>query len=252
LGLYKMWSFTLAHGTYNGNREQQFLTNVFPVSWQWECAAPCDCSPTQLAYFSELTPEAQRFRENIRQYNAVLAFTSLGVKVDSAINAGGGGPPTFRIHGKLSPTWLSTFTGVERPVNAQLYIYDPRSALEHRMYRNPGLDPNVMQRLQYIILTHHRWATTFKQVSNVFQQPRCQDVSIQSYCQSKPRSTRFNPQHLMKLQLLCQETGLSHIANRILFSTSKMVHFGGSATVLQCTNVSSTRYSSFTGKMVIT
>jgi hypothetical protein len=101
LGLYTMWSFTLAHGMYNGNREQQFPTNVFPVSWQWECAAPCDCSPTQLAYFSELTPEAQRFRENIRQYNAALAFTSLGVKVDSAINAGGGGPPTFRIHGKL-------------------------------------------------------------------------------------------------------------------------------------------------------
>ena len=54
--------------------------------------------PTQLLYFfAELTPEAQRFRENIRQYNTALAFTSLGVKVDNTVNTGGGGLPTFRI-----------------------------------------------------------------------------------------------------------------------------------------------------------
>jgi len=58
--------------------------------------------PGQLSYFfAESTPEAQRFRKNIRQYNAALAFTSLGVKVDDTVNVGGGGPPTFRIHREL-------------------------------------------------------------------------------------------------------------------------------------------------------
>jgi len=52
--------------------------------------------PEQLAYFfTAATPQADRFRQNIRQYNAALAFTSLGVEVDNSVNEGGGGPPTF-------------------------------------------------------------------------------------------------------------------------------------------------------------
>lgn len=150
--------------------------------------------PAELAYFfTESTAEAQRFRDNIRQYNAALAFTSLGVKVDNSVNAGGGGPPTFRIHGELCHQLGSLLPrNGERPVYAQLYIYDPRAALDHRMHRNPGLDSNVMQRLQYIILTHHRWATTFKQASNVFQQTRCQDVSIQLTVNRNRDQRRFN------------------------------------------------------------
>ena len=149
--------------------------------------------PPQLAYFfSEFTPEAKRFRDNIRQYNSALAFTSLGVKVDSTINAGGG-PPTFRIHGELCHQLGSLLPrNGERPAYAQLYIYDPCSALEHRMTRNPSLDPNVMQRLQYIILAHHRWAATFKQASNVFQQTHCQDVSIQLAVNRNRDQRRFN------------------------------------------------------------
>jgi hypothetical protein len=149
--------------------------------------------PAQLEYFfSESTPEARRFRDNIRQYNSALAFTSLGVKVDNSVNTGGG-PPTFRIHGELRHQLGSLLPrNGERPVYAQLYIYDPRMALEHRMHRNPGLDPNVMQRLQHIILGHHRWAATFKQASDVFQQTRCPDVSIQLAVNRNRDQRRFN------------------------------------------------------------
>jgi hypothetical protein len=45
------------------------------------------------------TQEAKQFRTNIVQYNAALAFTSLGVKIDHSIN--NRGPPIFRIHGEL-------------------------------------------------------------------------------------------------------------------------------------------------------
>lgn len=128
--------------------------------------------PVQLAhFFSESTQQAQRFRDNIRQYNAALAFTSLGVKVDNTVNTGGGGPPTFRIHGELCHQLGSLFPrNGERPAYAQLYIYDPRTALDHRMHCNPSLDPNIMQCLQHIILSNHRWTATFKQASNIFQQ----------------------------------------------------------------------------------
>ena len=150
--------------------------------------------PAQLSYFfTEPTSEAQRFRENIRQYNTALAFTSLGVKVDDTVNTGGGGPPTFRIHGELRHQLGSLLPrDGERPVYAQLYIYDPHTALDHRMHRNTGLNTHTMQRLQDLILGNHRWATTFKNASEVFEQTECRDVSIQLTVNRNCDQRRYN------------------------------------------------------------
>ena len=124
--------------------------------------------------------EAKFFRENIRQYNTALAFTSLGVKIDETVNRGGGGPPTFCIHRELHHQLSSLLPqDGEHPVYAQLYIYDSREALEHQMHRNAGLDVCTMQRLQALILQNHHWATTFKNASKVFKQTQCREISIQ-------------------------------------------------------------------------
>ena len=102
--------------------------------------------PEQLYYFfAGSTPKAQHFCENIRQYNVALAFTSLGVKVDDTVNAGGGGPPTFCIHGELHHQLGSLLPrNGECPVYAQLYIYGSHIALEHWMHQNAGLNPYIM------------------------------------------------------------------------------------------------------------
>ena len=63
---------------------------------------PMTPPPEQLVYFfTAATPQADEFRRNVHQCNAALAFTSLGAEVNNSINEGEGGPPTFRIHGKL-------------------------------------------------------------------------------------------------------------------------------------------------------
>jgi hypothetical protein len=41
-----------------------------------------------------------KFRDQIRMYNSVLAFTSLGAKVDESVTRGTG-PYSFRIQGEL-------------------------------------------------------------------------------------------------------------------------------------------------------
>ena len=118
---------------------------------------------------------------------------SLGAKVDNTVNTGGGGPPTFRIHGELRHQLGSLLPrDGERPVYAQLYIYDSRAALEHRMHRNNGLDANIMRRLQDLILAKHRWATTFKNASEVFQHTHCRDVSIQLAVNRNRDPRRYN------------------------------------------------------------
>jgi len=150
--------------------------------------------PEQLSYlFTGTTPQADRFRQHIRQYNAALAFTSLGVEVDNSVNEGGGGPPTFRIHGELCHRLgsLVPHHGT-RPTYAQLYIYDPHEALEHRMQRNVTLDPIIMEDLQSLILAHHRWARIFKHAMDVFQETQCENVSIQLTANGNRDRRRWN------------------------------------------------------------
>src|SRR6266550_7236054 len=92
--------------------------------------------PLQLLTGSDV--RAKNFKENICAYNHAFAFTSLGVKEDHSINQGNG-PPVFRIQGELAH-WSGTLlpeTG-HSPVYAQLYIYDPSTAVGYRMANNNG------------------------------------------------------------------------------------------------------------------
>ena len=102
------------------------------------------------------------------------------MKVDDTVNTGGGDPPTFCIYGELHHQLGSLLPrDREHPVYAQLYIYDPHTALDHRMHRNTGLNTHTMQHLRDLILRNHCWATTFKNGSEVFEQTGCRDISIQ-------------------------------------------------------------------------
>ena len=150
--------------------------------------------PDALHYlFTGATPQADRFRQNIRQYNSALAFTSLGVKVDNSVNVGGGGPPTFRIHGELHHQLGSLLPrNGDHPAYAQLYIYDPREALGHRMERNRTLDPIIMECLQNLILGNHRWAHIFKHTMEVFEGINCDSVSIQLTANNNCDRRRWN------------------------------------------------------------
>jgi len=130
-------------------------------------------------FFSASTPEAQKFRENIRQYNSALSFTSLGAQVDDSVNRGGGGPPVFKIHGELHHRIGSLLPPHgQPPVYAQLYILDSREALDHRMRRNSTLDPDVMYRLGGLISEHHQWARVFQQAHEVFRTSNASRVSL--------------------------------------------------------------------------
>src|SRR4051794_20581848 len=100
------------------------------------------------------------FRQNIRQYNMSLAFTSLGVTEDHLVNRRGGW--VFRVSGELCHLVgsLRPDEGVP-PAYAQLYIYDSQLALHQRMNRNNNLQEDTMKSLQTMLLMHHRYAGDF-------------------------------------------------------------------------------------------
>ena len=108
---------------------------------------------------------AKGFRKDIRRYNNALAMTSLGCKTDNSVNQGAG-PYVFKIHGKLthhSGSLLPAPNG--HPTYAQLYLYDPAIALDHRMghQANSTLHRETRQQLQNMLWCKHPGVQMYRQ-----------------------------------------------------------------------------------------
>ncbi|KAH7850741.1 hypothetical protein Vadar_002294 [Vaccinium darrowii] len=73
------------------------------------------------------------FMDNIRSYNSMMSFTSMGGKVDHSV-LDGRGPYTFRISGENYHRIGSLLpTPGQKPKFAQLYIYDTEHELQNRV-----------------------------------------------------------------------------------------------------------------------
>ncbi|XP_010534679.1 PREDICTED: uncharacterized protein LOC104810180 [Tarenaya hassleriana] len=84
-------------------------------------------------FLEELYKTSVGFRTNIRAYNSILAFTSIGAKIDHSVTSGNG-PYTFRIHGQNHHQIGSLLPVEGRPPQfAQLYIYDTANEVRNRM-----------------------------------------------------------------------------------------------------------------------
>ncbi|KAK9049762.1 hypothetical protein SSX86_031269, partial [Deinandra increscens subsp. villosa] len=89
-------------------------------------------SPTYKELFSSRNNKSKYFLKNIRRYNSMFAFTSMGGKVDKSINKGKG-PFTFRLSGENYHT-IGTLLPKEgvKPKFSQLYIYDTENEVGNR------------------------------------------------------------------------------------------------------------------------
>lgn len=84
-------------------------------------------------YFNKETEASLNFRENIRQYNNMFSFTSMGGKINHSIN-NGQGPYSFVLSGvnyhsigDLLPS------NNQSPVFSQLYIHDTDNEIDNRI-----------------------------------------------------------------------------------------------------------------------
>lgn len=115
--------------------------------------------------------QAQEFRSHVTQYNAALAFTSLGVSDDKSVNRYGPNAWVFRILGNLHhfSGALTAPDGVA-PSYAQLYMYDPTVALQQRMNRNSNLRQDTMAGLQTMLASSHPYVAMYKQAYEVLEE----------------------------------------------------------------------------------
>lgn len=78
-------------------------------------------------------PKSKGFLENIRRYNSMFAFTSLGGNIDHSIN-NGRGPYCFRLHGENYHVFGQLLPkSNDKPKFAQLYIFDTRNEIQNRI-----------------------------------------------------------------------------------------------------------------------
>jgi hypothetical protein len=105
---------------------------------------------------------AVKFRNQIRMYNSVLAFTSFGAKVDESV-IGGPGPYSFRIQGELYHK-IGSLCPVEgqRPQFAQLYFHDTEHERQNHHAVMPLFDPTTLDRLLTMMFNINPYVEAFK------------------------------------------------------------------------------------------
>ncbi|KAL4580719.1 hypothetical protein LXL04_016921 [Taraxacum kok-saghyz] len=82
--------------------------------------------------FRSLHPKSKIFMKNIRYFNSMFSFTSMGGQVDKSINKGKG-PYVFRLSGQNYHSMGSLLPDVgSTPKFSQLYIYDTENEEANR------------------------------------------------------------------------------------------------------------------------
>ncbi|KAF1872398.1 hypothetical protein Lal_00016696 [Lupinus albus] len=111
--------------------------------------------------------DSVNYQNNIRLYNMMFAFTTLGAKFDRSIN-NGGGPPTIKIQGQLCHR-IGSMLPMSRqfPKFAPLYIYDTEHEIENRMneIRDNNVDSQVVMKLSNMLYDNNVHAKSFRMAS---------------------------------------------------------------------------------------
>ncbi|KAG1170486.1 hypothetical protein G6F70_000736 [Rhizopus microsporus] len=118
--------------------------------------------------------QGRHFKDNLRQYNAAFAFTSLGCNIVSAKdrannnNNNRGGLNAFQIYGALCHRHgpLTLVEGSE-PSYVQLYIFDPSYAAERRQARNSNIDPETIMKLSAMFAQYNPFAHVYRHAHEI-------------------------------------------------------------------------------------
>lgn len=126
---------------------------------------PVKQPPPYLAALLSRGDKTTHFLNNIRTYNSMFQFTSIGGKIDKKIN-NGKGPYCFKLNGQ-NYHLIGTLTPKEgeSPKFCQLYIYDTENEVQNRMNAINGsdqLDPEIIQSLLEMLDEHNKCTRGFR------------------------------------------------------------------------------------------
>ncbi|CAG8592648.1 27903_t:CDS:2 [Dentiscutata erythropus] len=105
------------------------------------------------------------FRENIRAYNSIFAFTSMGIKFDEDLANGKDGVYTFRVQGEIYHSIGSLLQVDGIPRFLQMYIYDTEFETMNRLSKMPKLRPETLEYIKALMDQLNPFITNFRSIS---------------------------------------------------------------------------------------
>ncbi|XP_021992293.1 uncharacterized protein LOC110889094 [Helianthus annuus] len=139
-----------------------------------------EAPPSYQSLFNGLDSKSKSFIKNIRRYNSMFSFTSIGGKVDKSINKGNA-PYIFRLGGQNYHRMGSLLPeDGSKPKFSQLYIYDTDNELSNRhsafgesnrasSTNSLDLDLQVIQHIQNMLDSENVLVKTYRMVRDFFK-----------------------------------------------------------------------------------
>ncbi|XP_021974686.2 uncharacterized protein LOC110869772 [Helianthus annuus] len=136
-----------------------------------------ESDPYYQMLFRSLDSDSKFFLKNIRRYNSMFSFTSMGGKVDTKINKGNA-PFVYRISGQNAHSMGSLLPKPgDQPKFSQLYIYDTENELSNRKTlfgdsttqtssRSKELDDKFIKYLTDMLDSKNMLVKTYRMVRN--------------------------------------------------------------------------------------
>ncbi|XP_019150113.1 PREDICTED: uncharacterized protein LOC109146916 [Ipomoea nil] len=144
------------------------------------------------------TAKSKHFLNNIKTYNNMFCFTSMGGRIDKSINTSGG-PPVFHLNGQNFHLMGSLLpTEGKAPHFAQLYIYDTQNEIDNRVNavrpdgENNDIDTEIVKDIQTELDKHNVLVKSFRMAKDELQK---------------------NPRAKVKIKLLGKRNTLPRIYN---------------------------------------
>jgi hypothetical protein len=146
---------------------------------------------------------SKNYMKNIRLYNSMFAFTSMGGKVDKEIN-NGNGPYVFKMNGPNHHrigTLLPEEEGENppRPRWAQLYIYDTENEVKNRIQASTSseetrklIDPHIVEGLKNMLDKENILAKTFRMARDRFKEGEYHDVKLKIINKRQRDGKKYN------------------------------------------------------------
>lgn len=169
-----MWLWERSSGT----KSQPFF-NLRCSSGKVRLPLPQEPPAPLLELLTWSSPTAREFREKIRAYNNVLAFSSIGLRVDESVANAIGGAYCLRILGRVYHRICPILPAQgQQPAFAQIYIHDPAAQIRDRRSYFEDLDPFVLEGLQQMLLEVNPFAATLQSVFERLRNNPDVDLSI--------------------------------------------------------------------------
>jgi hypothetical protein len=126
----------------------------------------------------------KKFRDNIRAYNSMFAFTSMGAKIDTSVNDQPA-PYVFKISGHCHYLMGSLLpVNGESPKFAQLYVFDTTHEVANRLLpftrnsKSSSLDENIVVDLLRMLDETNELAKLFRKARDKTQNIQSVDYKL--------------------------------------------------------------------------